>query len=140
MQEALRENVAIWVPVVTEFEKPFWDSLQNEKILLVQVCEECGNVQFPPSPVCTSCLTDKVSWKPCSGKATLWSKVAFHKQYLEPYPDVPYSVAIAKLEEGPLVTGRITNENANKTPIDAPLKAQYIQTVDGTVLLEFVPV
>ena len=128
------------MPVITEFEKPFWDSLQNDQVLMVQKCEECGNIMFPPSPVCTKCLTKAVSWVPCSGKATMWSKVAFHKQYLDPYPDTPYSVVLAKLEEGPIVTGRITPENAAKITFDDPLQIQYVKTVDGTVLVEFVPV
>ena len=140
MQEEKRENVATWLPVITEFEKPFWDSLQKDKILMIQKCDECGNVQFPSSPVCTKCMSKKVLWVPCSGKAKLWSKVVFYKQYLDPYPDTPYSVAFAKLEEGPIVTGRITNDNAKKTSIDEPLEINYVTTTDGTVLVEFVPV
>jgi len=139
MEEALRENAAAWMPVVTEFEKPFWDSLQKDQVLMIQKCPECGHVQFPPSPVCTNCLSNSVSWIPCTGKATLWSKVVFHKQYLDPYPDTPYSVAMAKLEEGPIVTGRMTNENARITPFNAPLSIRYVKTADGTVLVEFVP-
>lgn len=139
MQEAQREKVASWIPVITEFEKPFWDSLQKDQVLMLQKCAECGHIQFPPSPVCSNCLSKVVQWIPCSGKARLWSKVVFHKQYLEPYPDTPYSVVLAKLEEGPIVTGRITNENARKTAFDASMKIQYIKTTDGTVLVEFVP-
>jgi hypothetical protein len=139
MHEAQRENVAEWLPVITEFEKVFWDSLQNDQVLLIQKCEVCGHIQFPPSPVCTKCLTNDVSWTPCSGKAKLWSKVVFHKKYLDPYPDIPYSVVLAKLDEGPIVTGRITNESAQKTEFDAPLELKYIKTTDGTVLVEFVP-
>ena len=139
MQEAKRENVATWLPEITEFEKPFWDSLQNDKILMIQKCAKCGNIQFPPSPVCTKCLIRDVQWIPCSGRAKLWSKVVFHKKYLEPYPDMPYSVALAKLEEGPIVTGRITNEVAESTAFDAPVKIQYVETTDGTVLVEFIP-
>lgn len=138
MKESKRENVASLLPVITEFEKPFWDSLQKGQ-LMVQKCKKCGNVQFPPSPVCTNCLSDQVEWVNCSGKATLWSKVAFHKAYLEPYSDVPYSVVMAKLEEGPIVTGRISPENAANTPFDVPLVADYVKTEDGTVLVEFVP-
>ncbi|MDR1205769.1 MAG: zinc ribbon domain-containing protein [Peptococcaceae bacterium] len=139
MQEAQREKAADWLPVITEFEKPFWDSLQKDQVLMIQKCEDCGHIQFPPSPVCADCLSGAVSWVPCSGKARLWSKVIFHKQYLEPYPDTPYSVVLAKLEEGPIVTGRITNENAQKTAFDGPVKIQYVKTTDGTVLVEFVP-
>ena len=138
MKEALRENVASLLPVITEFEKPFWDSLRNKQ-LMVQKCSACGNVQFPPSPVCTHCLSDSVRWVACSGKATLWSWVAFHKSYLEPYKDVPYHVVLAKLEEGPIVTGRISPEAAAGTPFDGALRAAYVTTADGTVLVEFVP-
>jgi uncharacterized OB-fold protein len=138
MKEALRENVASLLPVITEFEKPFWDSLQNGQ-LMVQKCPECGHVQFPPSPVCSDCLSDEVQWINCSGKATLWSRVAFHKAYLEPYGDVPYGVVLAKLEEGPIVTGRISAEAVASTAFDAPLRATYVKTADGTVLVEFVP-
>ena len=129
----------MWLPEITEFEKPFWDSFQKDQKLMIQKCDECGHIQFPPSPVCTKCLSKNVQWIPCSGKARLWSKVVFHKQYLEPYPDTPYSVVCAKLEEGPIVTGRITNENAQKTTFDEPLTIRYAKTVDGTVLVEFVP-
>ena len=138
MEETLRENVASLLPVITEFEKPFWDSLQNQQ-LMVQKCPQCGHVQFPPSPVCSHCLSDAVQWIKCSGKATLWSWVAFHKAYLEPYDDVPYSVVLAKLEEGPIVTGRISSDDLAKTPFDAPLRATYTKTSDGTVLIGFVP-
>lgn len=138
MKESKRENVASLLPVITEFEKPFWEGLQNGQ-LMVQKCKQCGNVQFPPSPVCTNCLSDEVEWVNCSGKATLWSKVTFHKSYLEPYKDIPYSVVMAKLEEGPIVTGRISSENAANTPFGAPLAVTYVKTADGTVLVEFIP-
>ena len=139
MQENQRERVATWLPVVTEFEKPFWDSLQQNQVLMIQKCGECGHTQFPPSPVCSKCLSRDVPFIPCSGNAKLWSKVVFHKQYLEPYPDTPYSVVCVKLEEGPIVTGRITNENAERVDFDAPMMIRYVKTKDGTVLVEFVP-
>jgi uncharacterized OB-fold protein len=136
MKEAAREDVASLLPVITEFEKPFWRNLRNKR-LMVQKCPRCGHVQFPPSPVCSDCLSEEVEWAECSGKATLWSKVAFHKAYLPPYSDVPYRVALAKLEEGPIVTGRMSSEV--EVAFDAPLRTTYVETADGTVLVEFVP-
>lgn len=138
MKDSLRENVASLLPVITTFEKPFWDSLQNEK-LMIQKCMDCGHTQFPPSPVCIECLSDNVEWVECSGKATLWSKVTFHKMYLEPYSDVPYSVIMAKLAEGHIVTGRMSKENAAKVTFDSPLLVRFCKTADGTVLVEFEP-
>ena len=138
MKETSRENVGRLLPVITEFEKPFWEHLKNRQFM-VQKCPECGHVQFPPSPVCACCLSDSVQWIQCSGKATLWSKVRFHKSYLDAYQDVPYSVVFAKLEEGPIITGRMADETATATPFNAPLRITCIETADGTVLLEFVP-
>jgi len=137
MREQDREGVAKLLPVITEFEKAFWDGLQAKK-LMVQVCPECGHIQFPPSPVCTNCLSPEVKWKECSGKAKLWSKVIFHKQYLAPYGDVPYGVVMAELEEGPLVTGRMPLEELQEASFDASLRLDFVETVDGTVLAHFV--
>ncbi len=139
MEESMRENVASLLPVVTEYEAPFWNGLQDGK-LMVQECKSCGHKQFPPSPVCTECLSEKVEWVEASGKASLWSKVEFNKAYLKPYPDVPYAVAVARLEEGPLVEGRFSAENYKKVPIDAELKVTFVDTQDGTKIVEFVPV
>lgn len=138
MKDELRENVASLLPVITEFEKPFWDALM-EKRLLIQKCPDCGNVQFPPSPVCTKCLSKKVRWEECSGKAKLWSKVTFHKAYLGPYQDVPYTVGLAKLEEGSIVTGRIPDDKVAALSIDDNVKIGFCSTADGTVLIELLP-
>lgn len=138
MEEKMRENVSSLLPVITEFEKPFWDSLEAGQ-LLVQKCDRCGHRQFPPAPVCTECLSEDVQWAECSNRATLWSKVAFHKAYLKPYQDVPYAVAVARLEEGVLIEGRLSMENYEKLPLDSKVRAKYIKSADGTTLVEFVP-
>ncbi len=139
MEEKMRENVASLLPVVTEFEEPFWNSLQEGK-LLVQTCRACGHKQFPPAPVCTECLSYNVAWVEASGKASLWSKVEFNKAYLKPYSDVPYAVGIARLEEGLLIEGRLSRENYRDIPIDSEIKITFVKTQDGTNVVEFVPV
>ena len=138
MKDSMRENVASLLPVITEFEAPFWDGLQNRQFH-IQQCGACGHFQFPPSPVCIECLSDDVKWVPCSGRAKLWSRVKFHKNYLEPYSDVPYDVILAKLEEGPIVTGRVDEEYSGQMTFDTPLRLDYVATKDGTVLITFVP-
>lgn len=138
MKEELRENVRSLLPVITEFEKPFWDALQNMK-LLIQKCTDCGNTQFPPSPVCTKCLSKDVVWCECDKNAKLWSKVRFHKAYLPPYQDVPYTVGFAKLKDGNIVTGRVAEEDNEKLNIDDDVCIDFCTTADGTVLVKIVP-
>ena len=139
INEKDRENIASLLPVITDFDAPFWTGLENEE-LLVQVCDDCGNAQFPSSPVCINCLSDNVHWVKCSGKATLWTHVRFHKAYLTPYDDVPYSVGIAKLEEGCLITGRLSNDAYDNVPLDSPVSIEFRKTTHGSVLIELVPV
>ena len=138
VQESMREDVGSLLPVITEFDQWFWVNLLNGK-LLVQVCEDCGHVQFPPSPACVNCLSEHLKWKECSDRATLWSKVRFHKAYLKPYSDVPYAVGIGRLEEGCLISGRISNEVFENTPLDSKMRIEFRKTKDGTVIIEFVP-
>jgi uncharacterized OB-fold protein len=138
LQDSVREKVAGLLPVITEFEKPFWDALAKGE-LYVQRCPACGNTQFPPSPVCTKCLSGDVSWIPCGGGARVWAKVEFHKAYLEPYQDTPYPVLIAKMDEGHIITGRVSAENAARLSHGDKLRVSFCQTADGTTLVEFVP-
>ena len=137
MNEAERENVASLLPEIPEYERPYWDALQHG-VLMIQKCPDCGHVQFPPSTVCTACLSRNIRWEPCSGKAKLWSKVRFHKGYLGPYKEVPYSVALAKLAEGSIVTARLPEEYAD-TPLDTPMRLEFTATADGTKVVVCVP-
>jgi uncharacterized OB-fold protein len=66
MKDSLRENISSLLPIITDFEKVFWESLQNKK-LMIQKCNDCGHTQFPPSPVCIECLSNNVKWIECSG-------------------------------------------------------------------------
>lgn len=137
MNDRERMDVASLLPEIPDFEKPFWDGLQNG-VLMIQKCSACGNTQFPPSSVCTKCLASDVEWVPYTGKATLWSKVRFHKGYLKPYMDTPYSVALAKLDEGSIVTARLPEEYG-EMPIDTPVAFKFVTTADGTNVIECVP-
>ena len=137
-EEAKRERVGTLLPVITNFDRWFWESLSEGK-LLIQVCEDCGHAQFPPSPACTNCLSERVDWQESTNRATLWSKVRFHKAYLAPYSDVPYAVGIGRLEQGCLISGRISEKVYEEQPLDSEMTIQFCKTLDGTVIIEFVP-
>ena len=138
MNESERANVSALLPPVVDVNRPFWDGLRDG-VLRVQRCRSCGQAQFPPSRVCATCLSDDVEWITASGHARLWSKVRFWKAYLEQYPDTPYSVVLALLDEGPLITARISDADADAADFDAPLRAVFHRSADGTPLLGFVP-
>jgi NAD(P)-dependent dehydrogenase (short-subunit alcohol dehydrogenase family)/uncharacterized OB-fold protein len=46
-----------------------WGAAQGRFEL--QVCRDCGAVQYPPREVCRRCLSDRLDWKPQSGDGEL---------------------------------------------------------------------
>jgi len=49
-----------------------WGAAQGR--LELQVCRDCGTVQYPPREVCRRCLSDRLDWKPQSGEGELISE------------------------------------------------------------------
>jgi NAD(P)-dependent dehydrogenase (short-subunit alcohol dehydrogenase family)/uncharacterized OB-fold protein len=49
-----------------------WGAAQGR--LELQVCRDCGTVQYPPREVCRRCLSDRLDWKAQSGQGELISE------------------------------------------------------------------
>lgn len=80
---------------------PFW-AAARERELVVQRCDGCGQLRFPPQPYCGHCRESSTSWVPVSGRGTVWSYVIVHSPVLPAYePFVPYPVAVIALDERP---------------------------------------
>jgi uncharacterized OB-fold protein len=80
---------------------PFWQrSAQGQ--LVMQKCSNCRHIRFPIGPVCTRCLADESVWMPLSGKGTVLAHLVFHRAYDQAWKnEVPYSVVMVQLAEGP---------------------------------------
>lgn len=79
---------------------PFWQATcQNS--LVVQACDSCGEMRFPPHPYCAGCRSPSVSWVPVSGRGTIWSFVIAHQPTLPGFAEfTPYPVVVVTLDEG----------------------------------------
>jgi hypothetical protein len=103
------------IPPAEALDQPFWDGLAAG-VVRIQRCG-CGHAQFPPLPACEDCGSAALDWAEASGQGTLWSWVAFHRQYF-PHLPPPYTVARVKLEEGPFVLCLLEGE---PPPLDTPV-------------------
>jgi uncharacterized OB-fold protein len=106
--------------------RPFWDFAQASTLAL-QCCQACGDIHFPPSPVCPKCLSDKQEWNAASGRGTLFSWCEFHKSYWDSVASLlPYRVAVVRLEEGPLVISNLIDvQDEAALQLDAPVTAVF---------------
>ena len=96
MSEAVEYKKALPLPSATT--QPFWDGCKRHE-LLVQKCKECGNLQFPPSPSCTTCMSIDFDWVKLSGKGQIYSHTVTHQQMLPNFDEIPYAVVIIELDE-----------------------------------------
>ncbi len=91
--------------------------------LVGEVCPNCGNKMFPPRDVCPEC-TDK-SFQPdfqFSGRGEVYSHTTVHNPP-EGYQEMaPYTVALVKLEEGPLITAQLTDVESDEVKIGLPVE------------------
>jgi uncharacterized protein len=91
---------------------PFWAGL-SEGCLVLQRCQRCGYVRWPSAEICPECLSPDVSWNSLSGLGTIWSYAVYHRSFQpEIAHRIPYTVAVVRLEEGPLFVGQVVNPEA----------------------------
>jgi uncharacterized protein len=92
--------------------------LQKQRYGLVgEVCEHCNSKIFPPRDVCPNCAEEAKTPYQFSGKGEIYS---FTTLYDAPHgyeEQAPYTVAIVKLEEGPMLTAQITDVDNGKVEI-----------------------
>ena len=127
------------LPRIDERSAPWWEAAKRHQLLL-QKCEGCGHVAFPPAPICPRCQKTELGWVPASGRATVWSWTVFHKSYFAGYAaDIPDPVAIVELEEGPRLWTHVSGLATGDLKIGMPVLAWFDDVTDEVTLVKFRP-
>jgi uncharacterized protein len=117
--------MAISPPPTTEFSEPFWE-MARLGTLGLQQCGECSQWTFPARVLCPRCWSMDLTWAPASGRAALYS---YTTVYRAPAPefaaDVPYTVALVELEEGPRMMARLGGVAEEDIVIGMPLQVEF---------------
>ena len=99
-----------------------WRTRQQRYSLKAEVCNDCGKHIFPPRDVCPHCAGQKQSWTNLSGQGqvfsytTMFSAPAAFEEY------TPYTMALVKLAEGPMITAQLTDVDSDKVFIGMPME------------------
>lgn len=87
----------------------FWTGTRENK-LVVQRCDNCEHLRWPPAPICPECLTSGGTWTEVEAQGRVWSYCTYQKQLHAPYEwPLPYTVALIELDAGLVMTGMLTN-------------------------------
>ena len=105
------------LPRPTPDTKTYWEGCRQHQ-LLIQRCSECNKYQFYPRIICTACLSNNIEWVKAKGCGEILSYTIVRKAISEAYAaDVPYVIALIKLEEGPKMMSNIVNCQPDKVMI-----------------------
>jgi len=99
-----------------------WRLQQQRYRLVGEICERCGARIFPPRDVCPECETVEQRDVAFSGKGEVYSySTVYHPpRGFEEF--APYTVALVRLEEGPMVTAQLTDVDADQVKIGMPVE------------------
>jgi uncharacterized protein len=124
------------LPALTPLTRPFWDEARAGR-LAVQACRACGDMHFPASPVCPSCLGREQEWREVAGTGTLESWIEVHRAYWEGFSgDLPYRVALVRLDEGVLLVSNLVGAEAEPR-LGARVRAVFEPATDEITIPKF---
>ena len=89
------------LPPIDDDTRAYWAGLARG-VLLLQHCLDCGSIQFYQRGMCGRCLSGRVEHRPASGRGTIYSfSTVYRAPSAEFKEDVPYTVVLVELAEGP---------------------------------------
>ena len=86
-----------------------WRLKQQRYALVGEVCPHCDTKIFHPRDICPACGKEAKTSFAFSGKGEVFSYTTIYEAPAGFDETAPYTVALVKLEEGPLVTAQLTD-------------------------------
>jgi NAD(P)-dependent dehydrogenase (short-subunit alcohol dehydrogenase family)/uncharacterized OB-fold protein len=104
----------------------------------LQVCRDCGSVQYPPREACSSCLSAGLDWKEQPGEGELIADTLLshsHHPYFREH--LPWRIGTVKLDAGPVLIVHVHGDCA-AAPVRIRVGA-HIDRAGQAVLVAFPP-
>ncbi len=99
-----------------------WRLKQQRYALVGEVCPHCDAKLFPPRDVCPHCGGEAKNQYAFSGKGEVYSYTRMTDAPTGFDESAPYTVALIKLQEGPLVTAQLTDLGDKPVEIGMPVE------------------
>ena len=121
----MAEQVNKPIPLPTLETKPYWEGCRAHE-LRIQRCAACGHHQFFPRIYCTKCMSDRVEWFKASGRAKVLSYTIVNRPVSPAFAaDIPYVVALVKLDEGPTMMTNLVGCTPEQLRIGMPVEVIF---------------
>jgi uncharacterized OB-fold protein len=111
----IEENIEMEIP-------RHWRLRKQRYGLVGEVCPHCDAKLFPPRDVCPECGQEAKTLYNFSGRGEVYSFTTVYEPPAGFEENAPYTVALVKLEEGPLITAQLTDLEGRKVEIGTPVE------------------
>ncbi len=99
-----------------------WRLKQQRYALVGEVCPHCDAKIFPPRDVCPNCGEEAKTQYAFSGKGKVYSYTVMRDAPAGYEENLPYTVAVVALDEGPMVTAQLTDLGEQPVEIGMPVE------------------
>ena len=99
-----------------------WRLRKQRYSLVGEVCPHCEAKIFPPRDICPECQQEAKTLYNFSGRGEVYSYTTVYNAPEGFEEQAPYTVALVKLEEGPLVTAQLTDLGDDNVEIGTPVE------------------
>jgi len=125
------------LPYATPISEPFWNGL-NQKKILIQQCDDCGGWSFYPRRHCTHCWSNQVTFKEVTGNATLYTYTISRIPTLPEFSDeMPQMLAVVELQEGVHMNTVLVGLTEDEIKVGMKLKPVFHHVTADKTLLKF---
>jgi uncharacterized protein len=128
------------LPKINADNRPFWEGCRRRE-LRFQQCSACGRVRWPPSDRCPQCHSTQTDWLVSDGTGRVVTFAVYHIAYHPGFAsDLPYTVAVVALHEGPHLLTNIVDCPPEEVACDMPVEVVWEDVDDTVTLPKFRPV
>lgn len=127
------------LPKLNPDNRPFWEGCRTHE-LRFQQCVNCGHVRWPPSDLCPRCHSTETAWLASKGAGKVYTYAVYHTAFHPGFKgDLPYTVAVVALDEGPHVLSNIVDCSPEAVSCDMPVGVVWEEVDERITLPKFRP-
>ena len=121
-----------------DLDAPFWQGCVEHRFL-VHRCIVCGQAYWPAS-CCVDHGSAAMEWQPASGRGEVHTYTVVHHRYDPSFAaDLPYAIAVVRLDEGPFFHSDIVGCDPADVHVGMRVHVEFHTLDDVTVIPHFAP-
>lgn len=135
----MNDKITFIAPAPSKLSDEFYSHFLDGNFC-IQKCSACNAWHHIPRQRCANCGSFDLQWAACSGNGELFSWTETRTAPLSSLQeDVPFTVALVQLEEGPRLVSRLTNFDPADLALGQKLRLKIQPVADGFSLPVFEP-